>query len=87
MPTAGKEIGNSSNRSLVHDTTLVHENQMIKGLKYLTGRLVDCEKNTRSGICDFFQDLTQLNRRKTVEPTRQGEVTHVDRFEEKYAYT
>ena len=57
MSTAGKEIRNTADRSLIHYATLVHENQMVKRLKNLTGRLVDCEKYTGSSVGDFLQNL------------------------------
>ena len=57
MSTAGKKVRNTADRSLIHYATLVHENQMVKRLKNLTGRLVDCEKYTGSGVGDFLQNL------------------------------
>ena len=75
MCSLGK-VGNNvllsvtSHRSLVHYSTLVQQNQVIKRVEDLRRRLVDGKQHTSTCIRDLLENLTQLDSRKRVETTR-----------------
>ena len=61
MATCSKEVRDSTDGPLVHHSTLVQENQVVKRLKDLTGRLVNREEHTRACISDLLENLAELH--------------------------
>ncbi len=56
-----------SDGSLIHDTSLIHQDDMVKSVKDLRRWLMDGEQNTRSSVSHLFQNLTKLYRTKRVQ--------------------
>ena len=67
--TSVKEGRDFFHGSLIHDTTFIHQNQIIKRFENIGRRLVDRKEHTSACIRNLFQYLTQLNRRITIQST------------------
>mmetsp|Transcript_28344 Transcript_28344/g.65734 ORF Transcript_28344/g.65734 Transcript_28344/m.65734 type:complete len:211 (+) Transcript_28344:1704-2336(+) len=67
----GEVIRNSADCSLVHDTALVHENQVVKGVENFGCGLMDGKEHTGTGIGDLLEDLAKLHSREGVK-SRSG---------------
>ena len=67
--TSVKEGRDFFHGSLIHDTTFIHQNQIIKRFENIGRRLVDRKEHTGACVRNLFQYLTQLNRRITIQST------------------
>ena len=56
--------------TLVHDPTLVHQNQTIEGIEDFTRRLMDSEQYGGPCVGNLFQHLAELDGTETVKSGR-----------------
>lgn len=68
MPTRTKVLGNFSDRTLEHDSSLVHENEAIKRVEDLGRGLMNRKQDGTTGVCYLLQHLTQLHSTVRIEP-------------------
>ena len=67
MTSLAKVLGYILHQTVVHDSSLVQENQMIKGVEDFRSGLMDGEQDTGTSIGNFLQHLTELNSVETIQ--------------------
>lgn len=70
MLTKLKVLRNLGYGSLIHDATLVHQNQVVKGVEYFRRRLMNRKQNACARVRNLLENLAQLDRGVAIQTAR-----------------